>query len=101
MNHLLALAPDAFAVYGKAWIEAITGVLNLAIANFGVLALAALAVWQNIRTKLLAEQLDAANKRLDRQSDRINQVALATQMPVKDATINAETATIVEAPHAP
>lgn len=83
----LGLAPDSFAIYGKAWIEAIFAVLDILIAKIGVEALAALAVWQNIKTRALKERLEEQNARLDRQGKRLDAVALATTTPTATVKI--------------
>ncbi len=76
------MAPDAFLIAGKAWIEATFGVLDMLVAKVGIEALAIIAVWQNVRGKIHLRAAIAENKeRLDRQGERIDQVALATPPP--------------------
>ena len=69
--HLLAMTAQEFGANGRAWVEAVSSVLDVSIAKVGVLGLALIAVYQNLRTR--AEM----KERLDRQGERIDQVALA------------------------
>ncbi len=72
------MAPDAFLITGKAWVEATFGILDVLIAKLGVEALAVIAVWQNVRGKIHITAAIKENKeRLDRQGARIDAVALA------------------------
>ena len=69
---MFAITAQEFGENGRAWVENISTVLDVTIAKVGVLGLALLAVYQNLRSQ--AE----VSKRLDRQGARIDQVALAT-----------------------
>lgn len=68
-----------FAANGKDWIEAVASVVDILIAKVGVLALAAIAMYQNIRSKA------DIHDRLDRQSERIDKAMLAAQSPIPAA----------------
>lgn len=65
------MGPELWADRAKAWVEAIALVLDILVAKVGVLGLAIIAVWQNLRAKAEIKE------RLDRQGERIDQVALA------------------------
>lgn len=67
----LGMGPEMFADRSSAWIEALGVVSEKAIAKLGVIVLAALALRKTILSN--AEIKD----RLDRQADRINDVAIA------------------------
>lgn len=67
----LGMGPEMFADRSSAWIEALGVVCEKAIAKLGVIVLAALALRKTILSN--AEIKD----RLDRQADRINDVAIA------------------------
>jgi hypothetical protein len=69
---LLALTAQEFGTNGRDWVEAISGVLDVTIAKVGVLGLAIIAVYQNLKSRAEIKE------RLDRQGERIDQVALAT-----------------------
>lgn len=75
---LLGMGPEMFSDRASAWCEAIGKVLELAIAKLGIIALAILAVWKNIITN--AE----IKGRLDRQAQRIDQVAIAVPSPLPE-----------------
>lgn len=72
MNLIVALTAEQFGESGRAWVENVSAVLDVTIAKVGVLGLAVIAVWQNLRTRAEVKE------RLDRQGARIDQVALAT-----------------------
>ncbi len=81
-GNLLVMTAEQFAKSGKAWVEAMSAVLNSLIAQFGILAAAALGVWKSISTKAeltgkIQEAKQEISERLDRQGQRIDTVALA------------------------
>lgn len=95
---LIALAPDSFMIEGKAWVEAIAAVLDVLIAKLGVLALAIFALRKTILTNAhIDEKTDKLEARINRQGDRINEVALATS-PANSAPIEA---TLTQSPEDP
>jgi hypothetical protein len=71
---IFALTAESFGDQGRAWVEAVSGIFDVAIAKIGVLGLAAIAVYQNLRTKVAIKEVKA---RQDRQAERIHEVALA------------------------
>lgn len=74
------MEPELFSDRGVAWAKAVFEVCNQIISNFGVLALAAIAVWQNIVSKAkLMERLDRQAVRIENNAQTIATVALATQ----------------------
>lgn len=79
---MIAVTAQQFAESGKAWVEAVSLVLNTGIAQFGILAIAAIGVWKTIQNKAeLREQIKATKEefsgRLTEQARRINDVAMA------------------------
>lgn len=77
------ITPELFSDRGIAWVKAVFDVANQAIANFGVLAAAAIAIWQNLRTKAeLKDRLDRQGARIEANHQAITNVALATPSPV-------------------
>lgn len=85
------MTPEEFATNGKAWIEAVTTVLNLFIASFGIIALAVIGVIANIRKTARDQQLGELMARVERQSKRIDAVALsvpATTEPQQVEIVN-------------
>lgn len=77
------ITPELFADRGMAWCKAAFDICNTVISNFGVLALAAIAVWQNIASKAkLTERLDRVAERVDNNTQTIATVALAVPTPV-------------------
>lgn len=68
------VGPELFADRAKAWVEALAVVLDILIAKIGVLGLAIIAVWQNLRKSAIPQEV---KERLDRQADRIDKVALS------------------------
>ena len=88
MIETLAVAPDEFFVTGKAWIEATSGLLKILIAELGVIVLALFALRKTILTNAQLEETKAAiEKRLDRQGDKINEVAIAAQTAPAEAKL--------------
>jgi ABC-type Fe2+-enterobactin transport system substrate-binding protein len=80
------ITPELFSDRGVAWCKAIFDICNTVISNFGVLALAAIAVWQNIVSKAkLTERLDRQSARIESNAQTIAAVALAT--PVATAKV--------------
>jgi hypothetical protein len=80
------ITPELFSDRGVAWVKAFFDVAKVVIDDFGILALAILAVWQNVRTK--ADSLIEVKARLDRQGEKIETnsqaitaVALSTPVP--------------------
>lgn len=92
------MGPELWSDRAKAWVEAIALVLDILVSKVGVLGLAIIAVWQNLRAKAEIKE------RLDRQGERIDQVALAvppvgmsaTNGPVAAAPIATATAPTTE-----
>lgn len=68
------VGPELFADRAKAWVEAFAVVFDILIAKIGVLGLAIIAVWQNLRKSAIPQEV---KERLDRQADRIDKVALS------------------------
>lgn len=72
------ITPELFSDRGVAWVKAVFEICNQGISSFGVLALAAIAVWQNIVSKAkLLERLDRQGERIDANAAKITDVALA------------------------
>lgn len=80
---LFGIGPEMLADRGKAWVEAIAVVLETLIAKIGVLILAALAVRKTILSNAEVKE------RLDRQGERLDQVALAVP-PAMTSTVKIE-----------
>lgn len=76
---MTVITPELFADRGVAWAKAVFDVCNVVITNFGTLALAAIAVWQNLKTKAeVKERLDRQSAKIDANTHAITAVALAT-----------------------
>lgn len=68
--HFIAMTANEFSDGGKAWIEAIFSVFDVAIAKIGLILLAGITTWNNVKTN------SALKQQVDRQGKRIDQVAL-------------------------
>lgn len=76
------ITPELFSDRGVAWVKAVFEICNQGISSFGVLALAAIAVWQNIVSKArLDERLDRQAARIEANHQAITTVALAVPTP--------------------
>jgi hypothetical protein len=78
----LALTAQEFGENGRAWVEAVSSVLDVTIAKVGVLGLAVIAVIQNLQARAAIRE---NKERLDRQGERIDQVALAVPVAANGA----------------
>jgi hypothetical protein len=75
---LFGMGPEMWGNRAKAWVLNIADVLDAFVAKVGVLGLAAIAVYQNLKQKAeIKDRLDQQKDRLDQQGERIHQVALA------------------------
>jgi hypothetical protein len=83
---IFGMGPELWADRAKAWVEAIALVLDVLVAKVGVLGLAIIAVWQNFKAKAAIRE---TKERLDRQGERIDQVALAVP-PAMTSTVKIE-----------
>jgi hypothetical protein len=71
MLTFIAITAEEFATQGDAWVKAIAGLLNSVIGQVGILGLAAIGVWKSLSGKADLKE------RLDRQGERIDNIALA------------------------
>lgn len=72
------MTPELFSDRGIAWVKSVFEVCNQAVANFGLLTLAAIGVWQNIMSKAeVKEAVQNVKDRLDRQGEKIEATSQA------------------------
>lgn len=78
------MTPDQFLLEGKAWIEAASGVLDVLIVKLGILIIAAFGLVKTFKAqdRALHAEIETIKARQDRQSNRIDTVALAVTPPV-------------------
>lgn len=92
-------APEMFSDRGLAWIKAVAEVANQLISQFGILAAAVIAVWQNLKTKAeVKERLDRQHDRLEATNKMVAQVALATPATGQPSKVEIE---VVNPPERP
>lgn len=76
---LFGMGPELWGNRIMAWTKVISDWLTQVVATIGVLGLALIAVYQNLRKQAINPEIAA---RLDRQGERIDNVALAVSPPI-------------------
>jgi hypothetical protein len=78
---LLGMGPEMFADRASAWVEATGNVAEKAIGKIGVLVAAIYLVKKNLgKNKELEARVDRTNERVQQNSDRVHEVAMAVQV---------------------
>lgn len=76
---VFGIGPEMFGNRITVWTKVISDWLNQVVSTIGVLGLALIAVYQNLRKQAINPEIAA---RLDRQGERIDNVALAVSPPI-------------------